>query len=197
MKIRILLLALLLLTACQSSQRSDSSDGGQQNSTNLGLLFDNLPSIASPTILNQTLLSDYPGQKIDSDLVPKLSSPMAIKEVIAIAQIQGLGGKVGLLYYAYPTDSEVDDYDQMVLLAFDEAGNISAHLPLDVGGTGFASTQNWIKEDGEILTAVIAEMEQVEVEIKTYRFQGGNFTEARQLSKIFQNGSYQEFLDGL
>lgn len=196
MKIRIAILSFFLLNACQSSNSSAASQGLQENRS-LKQLVEELPTLDIPTALDKTLLSDYPGQQIDLDLVPKLSSPMEAKAVRALAQVQGFGQEMTLLYYAYPTDSEVDDYDQMALIAIDDLGKISAHLPLDIGGTGFAATQNWIKEDGEILTAVIAEMEAVEVEVKTYRFKDGRFTEAREFSKVFQDGSYQRFLEEL
>lgn len=197
MKIPIVVLSLLLLNACQSSNNAEASKRIQENSPTLKQLIDNLPMLGLPATLDKSLLGDYPGQEISFELVPKLSSPMELKEVRVIAQIKSFEQQVFLLYYAFPTDSEVDDYDQMALVAIDDLGKISAHLPLDIGGTGFASTQNWIKKDGEILTAVIAEMEAVELEVKTYRFKDGRFTEARQVSKSFQDGSYQVFLDEL
>lgn len=190
---------LLLLIACQSNNRPEKTIETEKSEPvfNFEQLMESLPTLSLPLRIDKNLLTDYPGLKISRDLVPKLSSPIEVKEIRVLIQVQGFGQKMYLLYYAYPTDSEVDDYDQMALVAFDELGEISTYLPLDIGGTGFASTQNWIKEDGEILSAVIAEMEEVEVNVNTYRLKAGNFTEARQLSKTFQDGSYQKFLDEL
>ncbi len=193
------LLGLLLLIACQSSEKPKEMVETENTKPDFTIeqLLDSLPTLPFPVRLDKTLLADYSGQKINFDLAPKLSSPMEIKEVRALAQIQYFGQKMALLYYAYPTDSEVDDYDQMALVIFDDFGKIATHLPLDIGGTGFASTQNYIKADGEIVTAVIAEMEEVEVDVKTYQFKNGEFVESRQLSKTFRDGSYQDYLQRL
>lgn len=199
MKSYLPVLLLFLLSACQTATSSEegTEDGLVKAAASLLPLSDKLPYLDLPITIDKELLVEHPGKIINAEAAPVLSSQLEPKEVRALAQIKGFEQKMVLLYYAYPTDSEVDDYDQMALIAFDELGDISTFLPLDIGGTGFASTQNWIKEDGEIITAVIAEMEKVEVEVKTYRFKAGKFVEGRQLSKTFQDGSYQAFLDEL
>ncbi len=199
MKSYLPVLLLFLLSACQTATNSEerTADGPAKAASSLWALSDKLPDLDLPIAIDKRLLAEHSGKIINTEVAPVLSNPMELKAVRGIAQIKGFEQKMVLLYYAYPTDSEVDDYDQMALVAFDDLGNISAILPLDIGGTGFASTQNWIKRDGEILTAVIAEMEEVELEVKTYRFKDGRFTEARQFSKRFQDGSYQVFLDEL
>lgn len=199
MKSYLPILLLFLLNACQTSTSSEerTEDGLTKGASSRLPLSDKLPHLDLPITIDKQLLAEHPGKIIKAEGAPLLSNSMELKEVRAIAQIKGFEQKMVLLYYAYPTDSEVDDYDQMALVAINDLGNISAILPLDIGGTGFASTQNWIKKDGEILTAVIAEMEAVELEVKTYRFKNGRFTEVRQVSKSFQDGSYQVFLDEL
>ncbi|MBX2873785.1 MAG: hypothetical protein KTR30_16840 [Saprospiraceae bacterium] len=195
-------LLFILIVACWSCQdNSGSEEANERPKSQHGLTFeqvaDSLPLFKLPLRVGKSLLDKYEGKKLNLQFPSTTSAGLEPKKVVALGRVQGFSTTMLLLYCAYPMDSEVDDYDQMLLVSYLDSGELATHLVLDVGGTGFASTQNWIKGDGEILTAVIAEMEEVEVKVKAYQFKDGEFVESGQFSKIFQDGAYQQYLEDL
>ena len=110
-----------------------------------------------------------------------------VSQLIALGTTQAFGNFEGIFVYVKrETDSEVDNYDTVVLLILHE-GNPVDYLVFDVGGTGFAGTQNLVISPKRMIQAIIEETDQYRVSYRIMGFEGEGFGLIEKGERTFVN----------